>query len=54
MKYIDQAKWFMNGFFKELFSDETAREAVWKYAAKFIELDKKEGNELDEFHAHKF
>jgi len=54
MKYIDQAKWFMNGFFKDQFSDETEREAVWKCTNKFMELDKKDGNELDEFLAHKF
>jgi len=54
MKYEKQATWFMNGFFKELFSNETERENVWKYTHKFIELDKKEGNELDDFLAHKF
>jgi len=54
MLYIAQAKWFLNGFWKEGLSEEG--ENVWKYTHKFIELDKrkKEGNELDEFEAHKF
>lgn len=55
MKYIDQAKWFLNGFWKE--EAEKEAENIWKCTNKFIELDtrkKKEGNELDEFEAHKF
>jgi len=55
MKYADQAKWYLNGFWKEGAEAET--ENVWKYTHKFAELDekkKKEGNELDEFQAHKF
>jgi len=53
-KYIDQAKWFLNGFWKEGLDKET--ENVWKFTHKFVELDpaKKEGCELDEFMAHKF
>jgi len=54
MKYSDQAKWFLNGFWKEGAEEEA--ENIWKFAAKFMELDprKKEGNELDEFWSHKF
>jgi myosin heavy subunit len=54
MKYEDQAKWFLNGFWKE--GAEQESENIWKCTHKFIELDdrKKEGNELDEFRAHKF
>jgi len=53
-KYSDQAKWFLNGFWKE--GAEPEAENIWKFAQKFIELDpkKKEGNELDEFWSHKF
>eukprot|EP01111_Echinosteliopsis_oligospora_P012211 TRINITY_DN415_c1_g1_i1.p1 TRINITY_DN415_c1_g1~~TRINITY_DN415_c1_g1_i1.p1 ORF type:complete len:393 (-),score=171.43 TRINITY_DN415_c1_g1_i1:94-1272(-) len=53
-KYADQAKWYLNGFWKEGAKEEA--EAVWNVAQKFVELDaqKKEGNELDEFWAHKF
>jgi len=53
-KYMDQAIWFLNGFWK----DEAEKEAenIWNCAQKFIQLDsrKKEGNELDEFWSHKF
>jgi len=54
MKYVDQAKWFLNGFWSEGIQNES--ENVWKCAQKFIELDdrKANGNELDEFQAHKF
>jgi len=55
MPYADQAKWFMNGFWKE--GIEKDAETIWKSTQKFIDLDttkKKEGNELDEFMAHKF
>jgi len=55
MKYIDQAKWFLNGFWAEGIEQES--ESIWNCTQKFIELDarkKKEGNELDEFEAHKF
>jgi len=53
-KYVDQAKWFLNGFWKDGIEQEA--ENVWNFANKFIELDtkKKEGNELDEFWSHKF
>jgi DNA polymerase III alpha subunit (gram-positive type) len=54
-KYSDQAIWYLNGFWKD--GAEAEAETVWKYAQKFIEIDekrKKEGNELDEFQAHKF
>jgi len=54
MKYADQAKWFLNGMWKE--GAEEQAEAIWSVAQKFMELDakKKEGNELDEFWSHKF
>jgi hypothetical protein len=52
--YPEQAKWFLNAFWKS--GAEQEAEAVWNYATKFIELDhekKKNGNELDEFWSHK-
>jgi len=54
MKYVDQAKWFLNGFWEKGLKDDP--EGIWKVGQKFIELDpkKKEGNELDEFWSHKF
>jgi len=54
MKYADQAKWYLNGFWTS--GAEGEAESIWKFANKFIELDakKKEGNELDEFFSHKF
>jgi chromosome segregation ATPase len=55
LKYIDQAKWYLNGFWAD--GGEAEAENIWKYTAKFIELDtksKKAGCELDEFMAHKF
>ncbi len=54
-KYVDQAKWYLNGFWKD--GAEQESENIWKYSHKFMELDAKkkaEGNELDEFEAHKF
>jgi len=53
-KYVDQAKWYLNGFWDQA---EKEAENIWKVTQKFIELDtdkKKEGTELDEFQAHKF
>jgi len=55
MKYSEQAKWFLNGFWSDGIEKEA--ENVWKCTQKFIELDKDrkvDGNELDEFLAHKF
>jgi len=55
MKYADQAKWFLNGFWREGIENDS--ESVWKYTHKFMDLDeksKKDGNELDEFLSHKF
>jgi chromosome segregation ATPase len=54
MKYYDQAKWFLNGFWKD--GAEENAEQIWIYTHKFIDLDdkKKDGCELDEFRAHKF
>jgi len=53
-KYEDQAKWFLNGFWKSVGEKES--ENIWNYTQKFIELDtrKADGNELDEFWSHKF
>jgi len=53
MKYVEQAKWFMNGTWKETGGKEA--ENIWKVVQKFIELDpqKSNGNELDEFWSHK-
>lgn len=53
-KYADQAKWFLNGFWKS--GAEKEAENIWINTQKFIELDTKkgEGNELDEFWSHKF
>jgi len=53
--YSEQAKFFMNAFWT--FGIEKEPENIWKFAQKCIELDtekKKNGNELDEFKAHKF
>jgi len=52
-KYVDQAKWFLNGFW--LHGAEQETEAIWNYTQKFISLDDKKaaGNELDEFWSHK-
>jgi len=54
MKYAEQAKWYLNGFWDVGAEKET--ESIWKCAQKFIELDekKKQGCELDEFWSHKF
>jgi len=54
LAYIDQAKWYLNGFWKD--GAEQASESIWAFAQKFMELDpkKKAGNELDEFWSHKF
>jgi DNA repair exonuclease SbcCD ATPase subunit len=55
MKYVDQAKWYLNGFWEQHAQKDA--ENIWKITQKFIELDttkKAEGCELDEFLAHKF
>jgi hypothetical protein len=55
LKYVDQAKFYLNGFWTE--GAEKEAENVWVAAHKFIELDDKkkgDGCELDEFQAHKF
>lgn len=52
--YSDQAKFFLNAFWKEYSNDA---EKIWVYTWKFIELDfekGKEGSDLDEFNAHRF
>jgi len=54
MKYVDQAKWYLNGFWG---SAEKEAENIWKMTQKFISLDTKakaNGCELDEFMAHHF
>jgi len=53
--YSEQAKFFMNAFWG--YGVDKEAENIWKFAQKCIELDtdkKKNGNELDEFKAHKF
>jgi len=53
--FAEQAKFFMNAFWTQ--GIETEAENIWKCANKCVELDtdkKKDGNELDEFKAHKF
>jgi len=53
MKYTDQAKWYLNGFWK---TAEKEAENIWNFTQKFIHFDekKKAGCELDEFWSHKF
>lgn len=53
--YAGQAKYWLNAFWLE--GAEQEAENIWKFTQKMIELDpkkKKEGNELDEWHAHQF
>ncbi|KAL6071241.1 putative TolA family protein [Balamuthia mandrillaris] len=53
-RYKDQAIFFLNAFWAECRNDA---EKVWQSVEKFQELDlerKKEGNDLDEFNAHRF
>jgi len=54
MKYAEQAKWFLNGFWLD--GGEQNAEAVWNFTQGFIKFDEKKasGNELDEFWSHKF
>lgn len=52
--YADQAVWFLNGFWGEGAYENA--EKIWDYTQKAIELDEakgKDGNELDEFQAHR-
>lgn len=52
--YAGQAKWFLNGFWSE---HEKDAEAIWDLVNSAIKIDHrkgKEGNELDEFEAHRF
>jgi len=53
--YSEQAQWWLNGFWNV--GAEKEAENIWNYAHKMAELDKdkgKEGNQLDEFQAHRF
>jgi len=55
LPYADQAKWFLNGFWKS--EGQNDAELIWGFAHKFADLDqqkKKQGNVLDEFWIHKF
>jgi len=54
MKYAEQAKWYLNGFWKDGAQQEA--ETVWSFGQGFIKFDEKKvnGNELDEFWSHKF
>eukprot|EP01118_Nematostelium_gracile_P006061 TRINITY_DN1941_c0_g1_i1.p1 TRINITY_DN1941_c0_g1~~TRINITY_DN1941_c0_g1_i1.p1 ORF type:complete len:251 (-),score=80.84 TRINITY_DN1941_c0_g1_i1:11-763(-) len=52
--YSDQAKFFLNAFWKECSGDA---EIIWKYCVKIVELDTQKGKngcDLDEFSAHRF
>jgi len=52
--YAEQAKAFLNAYWDELVGET---ENIWSWAHQFIELDherQKEGNDLDEFNAHRF
>jgi hypothetical protein len=53
-KYAEQAKWYLNGFWKD--GAEQEAENVWNFTQGFIKFDEKKasGNELDEFWSHKF
>lgn len=39
MKYVDQAKYYLNGFWKD--GAEQEAENIWKYTKKIIEIDDK-------------
>lgn len=54
--YRAQAIWFLNAYFEKMTNIETVAEDVWTFVNKFSELDRrgKDGNELDEFGAHRF
>uniref|UniRef100_A0A6A7FWF9 Protein tolA n=1 Tax=Hirondellea gigas TaxID=1518452 RepID=A0A6A7FWF9_9CRUS len=59
LSYPAQAKWFLNGFWEEIFSANNCAEAenVREYAITMIEIDEKNGEngcELDEMLAHRF
>jgi hypothetical protein len=54
LPYRDQATFFLNAFWPENKGDA---EHCWQFVNKMVELDsvkKAEGNELDEFNAHRF
>jgi len=53
-KYVDQAKWYLNGFWEK--GAEKEAETIWNFTQGFIKFDEKKaaGNELDEFWSHKF
>jgi len=45
MSYVNQAKWFLNGFWKE--NAEQDAESIWAYTQKFMELDPKKKRALN-------
>jgi len=52
----EQAIWFLNAFWNKASMNKEA-EKIWKYTAKFVELDLQKhetGNTLDELNAHRF
>jgi len=54
LNYIEQGKAFLNAYWDELSGEA---ELIWDYANQFVALDidkGKEGNDLDEFNAHRF
>ena len=60
LKYKDQAVWFLNAFWAgdsgpQFGANEDEAERIWKFWEKAVEIDAKseEGNELNEFDAHR-
>jgi len=54
-KYKEQAIWFLNAFWKQVFAEKLDdAEKIWEYHNLCVELDpkKEDGNELDELKAH--
>jgi len=56
--YKQQAVWFLNAFWENLFEHSDAdRELVWDWERKMADLDlekRETGNGLDELNAHRF
>eukprot|EP01105_Mastigella_eilhardi_P009929 TRINITY_DN232_c0_g1_i1.p2 TRINITY_DN232_c0_g1~~TRINITY_DN232_c0_g1_i1.p2 ORF type:complete len:353 (-),score=153.21 TRINITY_DN232_c0_g1_i1:74-1111(-) len=55
--YSTQAKFWLNAFWNYPKGGQTATEEIWKWVSDFVSLDlqkRKEGNQLDEFNAHRF
>jgi len=55
--YKQQCVWFLNAYWGKISAEKDGPETFWRYALKCAEFDEKkkaEGNELDEFQAHRF